>query len=117
MFTCGNGLLDSSDTAVGGLEVGVDAVAVIGENTIEVGGPVLDASLGGQSFEFLRVAPNQYGIGHDRVITNFDATLITNFGDRSFEMLIGAHAPGNAVHDNTDSIRSTHNSPRQTQRV
>jgi hypothetical protein len=51
------------------------------------------------------VAPGQNGIRHQpQVVADLEAALIADGLDRADEVLVGAHASGDAVHDDADSF-------------
>ena len=97
---------DGGDAAVGGLGVEVDRVVRVGQGRVEIGGPAGDAGLGGELLELGRVAADQDRVGHDDfVVADLDAALLDDGHDRAHEVLVGAHASGDAVHDDADLVR------------
>jgi hypothetical protein len=51
-----------------------------------------------------RVAPHEQRIGHEaRPVPERDAALLANLENRADEMLVHAHAAGDAVHDDADA--------------
>ncbi len=78
-------------------------IVAVFQRRIEVGREALDAVLARQRGDFLRVAADQYRVGHDPVaIRQRHAALLADRDDRTHEMLIESHAPGDAVHDDAE---------------
>ncbi len=75
-------------------------VVRIGYRAIEVGGPSDDIVFLRQCLHFAGVAPNEDRVGHDGVaVVQLDATLFHDGEDGSDQVLVGAHASRDAVHD------------------
>jgi hypothetical protein len=59
----------------------------------------------GQCLQLVVVAPGQNGIRHQpQIVADFEAALIADRFDRTDEVLVGAHASGDAVHDDADAF-------------
>jgi len=57
-------------------------VSLLGERSVEIGGPALHRKALGERLEFRRIAANQHGIGHDAGATGqLHATLVANRDD------------------------------------
>jgi len=79
-------------------------VVLVGERLVEICGPALDAGPSGERRELVRVAPDQDRIGHHPVtVGKQHAALLPHGNDRPQQMLVGAHAAGHAVHDDTEA--------------
>jgi hypothetical protein len=51
--------------------------------------------------------PDQDRVGHDGLaVGDLDAALLDDGHDRAHEVLVGAHASGDAVHDDPDLVLS-----------
>ncbi len=101
-----DGAHDVGDAAVGGLGVEVDGVGGVGEGAFEVGRPAQAAGAFGEGGELVGVAPDEDGVGEDRVLRprHRHAALRADRHDRAHQVLVGAHAPGDAVHENADAV-------------
>ena len=86
--------------SAGGVEE--DFVVVVSEGGVEVVAVALDAVLFGEGFDLFEITPGEDGIGHDGLAVVGDSALFANGEDGANEVLIGAHASGDAVHDDTD---------------
>ena len=63
------------------------------------------AGLRGQRFQLGGVAPDEDGVGHDDlVVAELDAALLADGDDGAHQVLVGAHAPGDAVHDDAERV-------------
>ena len=61
--------------------------------------------LGRELSQLGRVAPDKNRIGHQAVaILERHAALLADLEDRAHEVLVHAHAPGDAVHDDADAL-------------
>ena len=59
----------------------------------------------GQRAQLVFVAAHKDWLGHDGfVVRNLDAALRADGQDRADKVLIGAHAPRDAVHDDADTV-------------
>src|SRR5262249_46503763 len=77
----------------------------IGQRGFEIGAPAPNRVLPCQFLDLRRVAADQEWIGHQtRAIFERDAALIANCQDRADQVLVHAHAPGDAVHDDADAL-------------
>src|SRR6185503_16748085 len=57
-----------------------------------------------QRLDLRRVAPDQDRVGHHaRAVLQRHAALLADLEDRADQVLVHAHAPGDAVHDDADS--------------
>src|SRR5574341_69679 len=75
-----------------------------GERGVEVGGPARHAVLARERLDLRRVPADEQGIGHEaRAVPEGDAALPADLQDRAHEVLVHAHAPGDAVHDDADA--------------
>ena len=50
------------------------------------------------------IAADEDRIRHDKFVADFDAALVHDSFDRADQMLVSAHASGDAVHDNSDGF-------------
>ncbi len=109
----GDGLADALGAAVGGLGIEVDLVEGIGEGRVEVGRVALDAVGVGQLAELVLVAADEDRVGHDRLPGGeLHAALLPDREDRADEVLVGAHASRDAVHDDADLVFFAHSLDR-----
>src|SRR4029079_19041249 len=85
---------------------GVEEDLVVGgERLVEVRGPALHAVFPGELLDLRRVAPDQQRIRHHaRAVLERDAALPADLEDRADQVLVHAHAPGDAVHDDADAL-------------
>ena len=85
--------------------VEVDFVGWVLHHRIEVGGVFFDGGLVDQGFELGLIAAHQNGVGHDDFFgADFDAALFDDGVDGTQQVLVGAHASGDAVHDDADAM-------------
>src|SRR5687768_7508300 len=71
----------------------------------QIGGPSSNAVLFRQLLDFRGVAPHQDRIRHHaRTVLQRDAALLADLEDRADQMLVHAHAPGDAVHDDAETL-------------
>jgi hypothetical protein len=88
-----------------GLSVEVDRVVGVGQALGQVGAPALDAVCMRQRAQLGLTAPNQHRVGIERVaIGKRHAALFADADDRANQVLVGAHSPGYAIHDDADSL-------------
>ena len=100
MPACKNGAGDIGDAPLRGLGVEVDGILRVREAGFEVGSPSRDAVGTGEQPEFILITPYQNGVRHERrPVRQNDAALIANGDNRANELLVGAHAAGDPVHD------------------
>ena len=102
VLTGSNGLFEERDAVGGAGGVEEDFVVVVSEGGIEVVAVALDAVLLGEGFDFFEVTPGEDGVGHDGLAVVGDSALFADGEDGADKVLIGAHASGDAVHDDTD---------------
>ena len=58
-----------------------------------------------ERFDFRCVPADQDGVRHDRVaVLQLHTALLHDCKDRAYEMLVGAHPPGDAVHDDAKPL-------------
>ena len=99
----GDGLAEQRRAHCGGCGVEEDRVVLVGQRLVEVGGVARHAVRLGQRGELLRVAADQDGVGHDPVaVGERHAALLADGDDGAHQVLVGAHAPGDAVHDDAE---------------
>ncbi len=85
----------------GGIEE--QLVVGVGKGGVEVQGPAGDAVRVGQRLELSRAAADQERLGQDaRAVGELDPALGADRQDRADQVLVRAHAPGHAVHDDAD---------------
>ena len=103
MLFGGDGFADSDRTLAGESGIKVNLVRGILKSGIEVGGNAGYAVGGSQGAELFLATTDEDGIGHnDFAWFDLDAALFTDGDDGADEVLIGAHAASDAVHDNAD---------------
>ncbi len=74
------------------------------ERPVQVRAEPRDTVLRGERRDLLRIAPDQDRVGHEaRAVPEHHAALPPDFQDRAREVLVRAHAPGHAVHDDADA--------------
>ena len=82
-----------------------DGVVLVRQRRVEVGAPALDAVRLGQRLDLLGVAADQDRVGHHPVaVGEGDAALIADRDDGADQVLVHAHASGDAVHDDSESL-------------
>ena len=82
------------------LRVKVKRVIRIGERAMQVSRPAFDTMLTGDLFQFDGIAAHQDRVRNQaRSIRERKTTLLPNRQNRTYQMLVQAHAPRNAVHD------------------
>ena len=80
-------------------------VLLVLERLVEVGGPARDAVRLGELLQPVGVAPDQDRIGHHPVaVLQRHAALVADRADRADQVLVHAHAPGDAVHDDAEPL-------------
>jgi hypothetical protein len=81
-------------------------VEAASKNTVSVlEGPALHAVLARELFELRGVAADEQRVGHEaRAVLQGHAALLADLEDRADEVLVHAHAPGDAVHDDADAL-------------
>ena len=100
-----DGLGEQRGAHLGGGGIEEDGVVLVGERLVEVGGAARDAVRLGERGELLLVAADQDRIGHDAVaVLERHAALRADGGDGADEVLVGPHAPGDAVHDDAEPL-------------
>ncbi|CAH1690697.1 hypothetical protein CHELA40_50002 [Chelatococcus asaccharovorans] len=89
----------------GGAGIKEDGVLGIGECAVDIRRGAGNAVLPGDLGDFLAIASHQDRVGHDPVaVRQCNAALIANGADRAHEMLVVAHAAGDAVHDEAETL-------------
>ncbi len=97
-------LLDQLRPQLRGSGVEEHRVAFRGERRVQVRGPALHAVLAREFLDLRRVAADEQRVGHQaRTVLQRDAALLPDLQDGADEVLVHAHAPGDAVHDDADS--------------
>src|SRR4051812_40026150 len=103
----GDGALDQLGAQLSGRGVEEHRVVLVLEGTLEVGGPALDAVLLRQLFDLRGVAADEDRVGHQALaVFQRHAALLANLEDGSDQVLVHAHAPGDAVHDDADALHA-----------
>jgi hypothetical protein len=69
---------------------------------VEIGGPLRHAVRFGEGAQLVRVAAGEHRLGHDELPSAGDAALLADGQDGAHEVLVGAHASGDAVEDDAD---------------
>ena len=78
-------------------------VARIGKCFLKVGGPALDPGALGQDAELLLVAPGEDRVDDDDLVGgDLHAPLVPYGANGTDEVLVGAHAPGDPIHDDSE---------------
>ena len=89
----------------GGLGVEIDAVLRVREHFIELGTPLGHAGASAEIAQFAIAAADEDRVGHDHFIrADPDAALFDDRVDGTDQVLVGAHASGDAVHDDADAV-------------
>jgi hypothetical protein len=105
MLAGGDRLANAGGAHGGGLGVEIDCIVGVGQTLREVGAPALDSVGLCQGAQAALVAPDQHRVGVERVaIGERDAALAADCNDRADQMLVSAHPPGHAIHDNADRL-------------
>ena len=97
-----DGFFEKLNAVRGARGVEENLVVRICQCGIKVGGVTFDSVFFSQGFDFFCIAPSEDGIGHDGDVATLDAALLADGEDGADEVLIGAHASGDAVHDDAD---------------
>ena len=98
---------DQARAHLGGGGVEEHRVVLVGQRLVEAGGEAGDAVGLGEVGQLLLVAADQNGIGHDAIaIGERHAALFANGRDGADEVLVHAHAPGDAVHHDAEPLFS-----------
>ena len=85
---------------VGGQRIEIDAVVVVGERLVQVGCPLAYIVGSGEMPQLVRIAADQHRLRHDAVaVGGGHAALFPDRQNRTDQMLIRAHAPGDAIQD------------------
>ena len=85
--------------------VEIDLVGGVRQLGVEVGRDARHARAGGQRPEFLLAAADQHRVGHDHLgVRELHAALIDDRLDRADQVLVGAHASRDAVHDDAEPV-------------
>ena len=99
----GDGLAHAIGAAAGRLGIEIDRVFGIRELGVEVGCPAHAFVHGGELRELGFAAADEDGFRPDDFrVVDFDAALLPDREDRADVVLVGAHASGDAVHDDAD---------------
>src|SRR5262249_54088768 len=86
-----------------GLGVEIDVVVGAGQASREIGAPPLEPVLLGELAQLALVSADQDGLGPDHLtLADADAPLLADGQDRSHQVLVGAHAARDAVHDDSE---------------
>jgi hypothetical protein len=97
------------------LRIEVDRIVRVGQRLVEIRGPALDTVLCGEGGDLVRIASDQDRIDDDAfAVGGNHAALVANRHNRADQMLVCAHAPGDAVHDDTNTCRTHVSSPMVT---
>ena len=106
MLAGGDRLAQQADAHLGRAGIKENGVVLVGQRGIEVGRRALDAVLRGDGLHFLGVAADQHRVGHHAVaVGERDAALVADRADRAHQVLVVAHAAGDAVHDDAEALR------------
>lgn len=104
-FACFDGHFDEAGAMEGGTGIKKDLVSFVGESGVEIGRPALDSKAFCQGLQLVFIAAREDGIDFDDLVgRNLDAALLPDREDGSDEVLIGAHASCDAVHNDTDAM-------------
>src|SRR4029434_7003147 len=100
-----NGFGEQRRTHLRGAGVKEERVVLVCEGSVEVRLPTADAVRVRQSLDLARVATDENRVWHDDVtIGERHAAVIADRNDRADQVLVHAHAPGDAVHDQAESF-------------
>ena len=103
MFAGADGLGQQGRAHLRGTRIEENRVAFIGQCRINISAPAADAVSFCQRFNLFSIAANQYRVGHDfAAVRQRDAALLANGDDGADQVLVHAHAPGDAVHDDAE---------------
>ena len=90
-----------------GAGVEEDGVVGVGERGVEVGAPALDAVLLRQRLHLVGVAADDDRVDLEPLAGGeLDAALVADRQDRAHQVLVVAHASGDAVHDDADAVHA-----------
>ena len=102
----GDGPANALDALLGRRGVEVDRVAAVGQGGVQIGRVLLDAVLLGQGPELVDIAADKDRFRHDDLVRpQFDPALFADRQDGADQVLVGAHASRDAVHDDADTVR------------
>ena len=105
MLTGSSGLLDGIEAAQGGLGIEVNRIGRIIHHAVKISGIFLNTADLDEIFQLCLIAADKNGIGHDDFFgTDLDAALFDDRVDGAEQVLVGAHASGDAVHDDADCV-------------
>ena len=97
-------LADHGRPHLRGARVEEDLVRRIGERGRKVGRPALDVVPLRQRFELVAVPADEDRVGNDPVaVFERDPAFVADRQDGADEVLVGAHPPGHAVHDDSEA--------------
>ena len=98
-------LLQQLGAKLRGRGVEEQRVLLVLERLVEVGGPARDAVRLGELRHPVGVAPDQDRVGHHPVaVLQRHAALVADRADRADQVLVHAHASGDAVHDDAEPL-------------
>src|SRR5688572_26554639 len=104
MLTGRDGALQELGTKLRGGGVEEDFIITL-QRCTQIGGPPGNAVLFRHLLDYHAVAPQQERIlHHARTVLHPDAALLEDLEDRADQMLVHAHAPGDAVHDDAEPL-------------
>ena len=105
MLARSDGFFDGTRATAGGLRVEVNEVLGLGEFRIEVGGPAHTFVHRGELRKLGLATTNEHRLGPDDfAVTDLQTALFADGEDRADVVLVGAHASGDAVHDDADFV-------------
>src|SRR5581483_6393437 len=100
----GNRALEQLRPQLRGSGVEEDFIRAV-ERRVEIGGPARDAMRTRKLLYLGRIAADQERIGnHARAVLERDAARSSDFQNRADQVLVHAHAPGDAVHDDAEAF-------------
>ena len=86
----------------GGTGIEKDLIAGIGQGLIQVRGPAFDPGPVGQGTELVLVSSGKDRIDRDDLVgRDLHAPLVTDGANGTNQVLIGSHASGDAVHNDS----------------
>src|SRR5438874_1517797 len=104
MLAGGDGALEELRSKLGRCRIEKDFVLAL-KRGVEIGAPSLELILRCEAFELLRITTDEQRIGHEpAAVLERHTALAADREDRADEMLVHAHAPGDAVHDHADAL-------------
>src|SRR5579885_1646095 len=90
-------------TQGGRLRIKVDRVVRVGQAGLKICTPALDIVRPCERAQLVLVAANQERVGYEPIaVRQCNPALLADRHNRADEMLVGSHAPGDAVHDNSN---------------